>query len=105
MDGVRATCFICSDGESPRCVDRARSLRPQVVFYPNSRRAMPEFAELGDLARELDAPMLVSNRVGMSWTVCTNGGSVIYDRDGTVLASANRDAREEILLHNLVLQN
>ena len=105
VDGVRATCFICSDGESPRCVDRARSLRPQVVFYPNSRRAMPEFAELGDLARELDAPMLVSNRVGMSWTVCTNGGSVIYDRDGTVLASANRDAREEILLHNLVLQN
>ena len=105
VDGVRATCFICSDGEAPRCVDRARTLDPQVVFYPNSRRAMPEFAELGKLARELDAPMLVSNRVGMSWTVCTNGGSVIYDRDGAVLASANREGREEILLHDLVLQN
>ena len=104
VDGVRATCFICSDGDSPRCIDRARSLRPQVVFYPNSRRNVP-IDEVGELARKLDAPLLVSNRVGMSWTVCTTGGSVIYDRDGTVLASANQEGHEEILLHDLVLRN
>ena len=104
MDGVRATCLICSDGDSPRCLDRARTLDPQVVFYPNSRREVP-IAEVGELARKLDAPMLVSNRVGMSWTVCTTGGSVIYDRNGAVLASADRQGREEILVHDLELRD
>ena len=103
VDGVRATCFICSDGEAPRCVARARDLHPEVVFYPNNRRSMPELDELGELARELDSPMLVANRVGMSWVNSCNGGSVVYDRDGSVLATANREGREEILLHNLVI--
>ena len=104
VDGIGATCFICSDGDSPRCLDRARTLDPQVVFYPNSRREVP-IAEVGELARELDAPMLVSNRVGMSWTVRTTGGSVIYDRNGAVLARADSQGREEILVHDLVLQD
>ncbi len=104
VDGVRATCFICSDGESPRCLTRARALEPQVVFYPNNRRAMPEFAELGKLARELEAPVLVANRVGNSWVNYTNGGSVVYGRDGNVLAQANREGHEEILLHDLNLK-
>ena len=62
---------------------------------------MPEFAELGKLARELEAPVLVANRVGNSWANYTNGGSVVYGRDGNVLAQANREGHEEILLHDL----
>ena len=41
VDGVRATCFICSDGEAPRCVARARGLHPEVVFYPNNAAPCP----------------------------------------------------------------
>ncbi len=103
IDGVQATCYICSDGDSPRCLQRIRDLRPEVVFYPNNRRAMPEFDEFGELVRDLGAPMLAANRVGMSWTVSTSGGSVIYDREGRVLAKANREGREEIIVHDLVL--
>ena len=103
FDGVRATCFICSDGESPRCIERARALRPQVVVYPNNRRAMPAIDEFGTLVRQLDAPMLACNRTGTSWVHACHGGSVAYSGSGDVLAMANRDGREEILICDLDL--
>ena len=101
FDGVRATCFICADGEASRCIERARAMRPDVVFYPNNRRALPEFDVLGQDARTIDAPMLVTNRTGMSWVNYTTGGCVVYSSDGEVLAKANREGREEILIHDL----
>ncbi|MCH2202862.1 MAG: carbon-nitrogen hydrolase family protein [Fuerstiella sp.] len=104
FDGVRATCFICADGESPRCLERVRLMKPDVVFYPNNRRALPEFDVLGQDVRAISAPMLVTNRIGMSWVNYTTGGCVVYSADGEVLAKANREGREEILIHDLELQ-
>jgi len=103
IDGVKATCFICADGEAPRCIGRAATLRPQVIFYPNNRGSLPKFKVFGTRAREIGAPMLVTNRVGRSWKHDCVGGCVVYSAKGNILARANREGREEILIHRLRL--
>jgi predicted amidohydrolase len=103
FDGVQSTCFICADGEAPRCVQRAAQLQAQVVFYPNNRHRLPEFEDFGARAAKIGAPMLVTNRVGLSWVHDCEGGCVVYGANGAVLAKANREGREEILLHDLIL--
>lgn len=103
LDGVKATCFICADGDSPRCIERAKALEPHVVFYPNNRSSLPDFAEFGKLASTIGAPMLVTNRVGMSWIHRCEGGNVIYSARGEVLAKSNREGREDVLIHDLEL--
>lgn len=95
--GIRATCFICADGEAPRCIEWARELAPELVFFPNNRGSLPEFKVFGDRARRIGAPMLVTNRTGQSWIHDCVGGCVAYDARGKVLAAANRKGKEEIL--------
>ena len=99
--GLRATCFICADGEAPRCIERARALKPELVFYPNNRSALPDFPVFGKRAKRIGAPMLVTNRVGRSWSQQCAGGCVVYAKDGAVLAAANREGREEVLHYRL----
>ena len=101
--GVRATCFICADGEAPRCIEWARIIKPELVFYPNNRGSLPDFPEFGRRARKIGAPMLVTNRTGQSWIHACVGGCVAYDKRGKVLAAANRDGLEEILRVDLKL--
>ncbi len=103
IDNVRATCFICADGEASRCIARAAALRPQVVFYPNNRCALPELNVFAARARRIGAPMLVTNRVGKSWLHDCRGGCVLYAADGRPLAEANHSGREEILRFDLHL--
>jgi len=101
IDGLRAACFICADGNSQRCLDRIRDLRPQVVFHPNNRRSLNTREEYSRRAQTVGAPLLVPNRVGTSWTHVCDGGSMILAADGTFLAEANREGREEILVYDL----
>ena len=103
LDGVRATCFICADGEAPRCIERARLLGPEIVFFPNNRGALPDFEVFGERARAIGAPMLVTNRTGRSWAHDSAGGCVIFSGRGEILARANREGRGEILIHDLEL--
>ncbi len=103
IDGIVATCFICADGLAPRCIERAKALRPQLVFYPNNRVTLPDFPVFGAIAREIGAPMLVTNRVGKSWTYNCRGGCVAFDKQGNVVAKANRQWREEILLVDVTI--
>lgn len=103
IDGIHATCFICADGESPLCIEQAAALKPQVVFYPNNRTELHEFELFGGYAKAIDAPMLVTNRIGKSWDYDCEGGCVVYDAKGEVLARANRQGKEEILIHDLEL--
>jgi predicted amidohydrolase len=103
FDGIEATCFICADGEAPRCIERAGALRPQVAFYPNNRASLPDFDVFGRLAEQIGAPMLVTNRTGKSWIHDCQGGCAAYSADGRVLAKANRNGNEEILLFELEL--
>lgn len=101
FDGVKGTCFICADGEAPRCIERAKALRPEVVFYPNNRGTLPDLAVFADRARAIGAPMLVTNRTGLSWIYECKGGSVVYSGEGDILAKSNRDGREDVLIYDL----
>jgi predicted amidohydrolase len=101
LDGVRATCFICADSNSKRCVERAAALKPQVVLFPINRGKVSSFEEYGAIAKRIGAPMLVANRVGRSVIKDTLGGSVVYSAQGEILARANMEGREEILHHDL----
>jgi len=103
IDGIAATCFICADGSAPRCIERARLVSPEVVFYPNNRADLPDFPVFGAYAARIGAPMLVTNRVGMSWDYKCQGGCVIFDASGNVLAKANREGEEEILYYSLII--
>lgn len=103
MDGAQGTCFICGDGLSARCIEHLARLRPQVAFYPNNRSKLPGFESLASIPRQIGAPLLVTNRTGTSWGHGCEGGCVIYSADGAVLARANREGREEVLLHDLDL--
>jgi predicted amidohydrolase len=104
FDGVKATCFICADAGAPRCIERAADLKPEVVFFPNNRTVLPRFEDFGALARRIHAPMLVTNRVGMSWVKSATGGCVVFSADGEVLAKANREGKEEILRYDLEIR-
>ena len=106
LDGIQATAYICADAASQRCIDRARELRPQVVFHPlNVRQGMGDLKveQLSGHARYVGAPMLVANRVGRSWTDETMGGFTVFSATGEVLARANRENREEVLIYELGL--
>lgn len=104
MDGVKASCFICSDGNSKRCLTRIAELGPEVVFHPNNRSSFPHYEEYGERARVVGAPMLVTNRIGVSWVNRTPGGSAVFSAGGEVLAKANAEGREEILHYQLQLR-
>ena len=103
IDGIAATCFICADGAAPRCLERARLVEPQVVFYPNNRGGLPDFPVFGAYAAKIGAPMLVTNRVGKSWDYDCKGGCAVFDAAGNVLAKANRKGEEEVLYYTLVV--
>jgi len=101
VDGIRATCFICADSNSQRCVERAAALNPQVVWFPINRERVSSFEDYGNIARRIGAPMLVANRVGRSIVKNTLGGCVVYSTRGEILARANMEGREEILHYDL----
>jgi predicted amidohydrolase len=103
IDGVRATCFICSDGDSARCITELAALKPHVVFYPNNREGWPSLEVFGKMAKTIQAPMLVANRVGRSVIFDCPGGCAVFSAQGEVLAKANREGREEILYCKLEL--
>ncbi len=100
IDGVRATCFICADCHSKRCIHRAAALKPQVVFFPINKR-LSVLKDYIKIAKTIGAPVLVTNRVGRSVTHETLGGNLVLSAQGKILARANGEGREEILHHNL----
>ena len=74
------------------------------MFYPNNRESLPDFHVFGARAAAIGATMLVTNRTGLSWTKDCKGGSAVFSADGDVLAKANREGREEVLIHDLEIQ-
>ena len=64
INGIKATCFICADGEAPRCIERAKELKPELVFYSNNRVQLPDHTDMGARAAIIGAPLLVTNRIG-----------------------------------------
>lgn len=100
--GLRATCFICADGGAQRCIDRARLLAPDIVFFPNNRaKYLGQESYFLKIAAEIGAPLLVTNRVGMSWTHDCQGGCAVIGGTGELLAHTEPAAGEQILLFDL----
>jgi predicted amidohydrolase len=99
IDGLRATCFICADCHSKRCIYRAAALKPQVVFFPINR-GTASVKDYAKIAKTIGAPVLVANRVGRSVTHETLGGCVVCSPQGEIVARANMEGREEILHYN-----
>jgi predicted amidohydrolase len=101
LDGVEATCFICSDSAAPRCIQRASLLNPQVVFHPCNVRFGVKAESFAARSRAIHAPLLLTNRVGLSWTHESPGGCAFISAAGEILAKANMEGKEEILLYEL----
>lgn len=98
LDGIRVGVLICSDAQSGRAVKRMYDLEPELVFFPNNRSNLPEPSYFSGLARTLRAPIVLANRCGQSWQYACNGGSCVLDSGGRVVAAANRNGKEEVLI-------
>lgn len=105
IDGVRATCFVCSDGAAPRCIKRASQVKPKIVFYPHNVRFGVGSKGPAKAAKAIGAPVLYNNRVGRSWTHDSPGGCGVISATGDVLAIANMDGKEEVLIYDLEIEN
>jgi predicted amidohydrolase len=101
--GLRATCFICADGDAPRCIERARLLKPDIVFYPSNHGGESYYPQYTPRAAEINAPTLIANRVGKSWHAECRGGCAVISRTGEVLAKT-ATGKEEILVYDLSIE-
>jgi predicted amidohydrolase len=104
IDGIKASCIVCCDGSSPRCIQRVADLKPQLVFHPHNVRFGVKAESLASEAKAFNAPVLVTNRVGRSWTHDSPGGCAVISAEGEVLARSNMEGKEEILIFNLVIK-
>jgi predicted amidohydrolase len=110
--GLKASCFICADGVAPRCLTRVQQLKPDIVFYPNNRSSyLPEDESISLMARQIGAPILVTNRVGVDRLQdktgqqkdeIFRGGCAVFGSQGEVLAKA-KVGSEQMLTYDLEL--
>lgn len=56
------------------------------------------------LARRVGAPLIIPNRVGDSWEhKAGKGGAAIFAADGRLLAGANGEGREEVVVYRFIV--
>jgi predicted amidohydrolase len=103
VGGLRATCFICADGDAPRCIERARLLKPDIVFYPSNHGGESYYPQYTPKAAEIGTTTLIANRVGKSWYAECKGGCAVISGTGEVLAKTATD-KEEILIYDFSIE-
>jgi len=101
IEGIKASCFICNDASSKRCLKTIKNLSPQLIFFPNNREIWRPNEYWSNIAKSCNAPLLITNRVGISWGEECEGGCSVYSKKGEQLAEANKKGKEEILLFDL----
>jgi len=104
VGGLRATCFICADGDAPRCIERARLLKPDIVFYPSNHGGESYYPQYTPRAAEIGVPTLIANRTGTSWYAECKGGCAVISGTGEVLAKTATH-EEEILIYDLAMKS
>jgi predicted amidohydrolase len=97
--GLKASCIICADANAPRCLKLLKQLNPQIVFFPNNREMWRQ-NYLQNLAKQIEIPILVTNRVGISWGEKCEGGCSAYSKDGSLIVEASKE-KEEIIICDL----
>lgn len=101
IEGFKASCIICADAMANRCLKVVKELKPQIVFYPNNREMWRHHEYWAEIAKAIKAPLLITNRVGISWGERCEGGSSVYSKEGKRLAQANQEGKEELLVFDL----
>lgn len=101
MEGIKASCIICNDANAKRSLKLLKQLSLQLVFFPNNREIWRPNEYWSNIAISCDAPLCITNRVGDSWGEKCEGGCSVYSKSGELLAEANRDGQEEILIFDL----
>ncbi len=101
IDGIKASCIICNDANAGRSLKVLKQLSPQIIFFPNNREIWRPNEYWANIAKSCGAPLLITNRVGTSWGEKCEGGCSVYSKDGELLARANEDGKEEILIFDL----
>ncbi|HEC30512.1 MAG TPA: carbon-nitrogen hydrolase family protein [Candidatus Yonathbacteria bacterium] len=99
--GLKASCMICADSAAQRCLKLIKQLSPQIVFFPNNREMSRPDEYWGSIAKSCDAPLLITNRVGISWGEKCEGGCSMYSKDGELIIGANKESKEEIVICDL----
>lgn len=97
--GLKASCIICADANAPRSLKLLKQLNPQIVFFPNNRE-MWRPGYLQNIAKQIEIPILVTNRVGISWGEKCEGGCSAYNKIGDLIVKANKE-KEEIIICDL----
>jgi len=95
-----ASCIICADTFSEKCFADLHELKPNIIFYPNNREIARGAEYWTGIAKKAQAPLLVTNRVGISWGERCEGGCFVISKDGEVLATTETQD-EEILVFDL----
>ena len=98
--GLTIGSIICADGNTPEAWETFRKEKPDLVFYQNNRGNVNE-PRNQDFAREIERPMVVTNRVGYSHGHFSRGGTRFIRQDGSVAVAANTDGREQIIYARL----
>jgi predicted amidohydrolase len=88
--------IICADGNTPVAWETFRKDPPDIVFYQNNRGNVDE-PRNPDFAREINRPMVCTNRVGYSYYHFQHGGTRFIRRDGTIAVAANGDGNEQAI--------
>ena len=66
----------------------------------NNRKKLPPIEVFGERAKAIRATMLVTKRVGKSWTHETQGGCAVFGADGIPRAMADHDGKEEMIFYD-----
>jgi len=88
--------LICADGNNPKAWEPFRKEPPDIVFYQNNRGNVDE-ARNPDFCREINRPMVCTNRVGFSYYHFQLGGTRFIRRDGTIAVAANTEGKEQAI--------
>lgn len=100
VGGLRIGTLICADGDVPESWDVFRKDVPDLVFHQSNQT----FLQMGyrqAVAREIERPMVATNRVGFSYHHFQDGGTRIVRRDGSIAVAANTEGREQTIYANL----
>ncbi len=98
---IKASCMICADTYSKRCLKVIKQLAPEIIFYPNNREMRRPNEYWAKIAKDYNAMLFITNRVGSSWGEKCEGGCYVISKTGEVLAESNVNGKEEILIYDL----
>ncbi|MBI3920002.1 MAG: carbon-nitrogen hydrolase family protein [Armatimonadetes bacterium] len=98
VGGLRIGCLICADGGHFASWETFEKDPPDLIFWQNNRgNVTGQDRQPQEKARALKTPMVLTNRVGFSHCYFQLGGSAILADDGTLIAQANEEGREEMI--------